>query len=85
MDIVINGVGCALGVVAMAAVIEGYAFVKINALQRLLLCVASLVSLTSRWDLTLIGMAVEIVILAHNYRTARKNSSDVGHDKLLEA
>ena len=71
-DILINSVGCILGVIFMSAALEGYAFAKINPLLRAVVGASSLISLSPRWDLTFLGMAVGSAILALNYLASKK-------------
>lgn len=75
VDILINGVGCIVGVIAMSAVIEGYAYAKLNIVERAILLACSLASLTPRWDLTLLGIALEATILILNYRSFKKENA----------
>ena len=73
-DIVINSVGCLLGVTYMSAALQGYAFSKINTPLCFVLGASSLVALSPRWDLTFLGMAVGGTILTLNYLSAKKEN-----------
>ena len=84
-DIVINSVGCLIAVVCFAAVVEGYAFTKINILFRAMLAVCSLISLSPRWDLTFAGLAGGVIILTLNYLAAKKEDLNFGQGQKLEA
>lgn len=73
-DIIINSVGCILGVIYVSAALQGYAFVKVNFLLRIILGASSLISLSPRWDLTFAGMTVGGTILVLNYLASKKES-----------
>ncbi|MDO4987592.1 MAG: TRAP transporter fused permease subunit [Synergistes sp.] len=82
-DIIINCVGCVVCVVCMAGVLEGFAFTKLNILFRAILAVCSILCLSPRWDLTFVGMAGGIAIVAFSYINAKRNGSSGG--KIAEA
>ena len=84
-DIIINSVGCILGVICISAALQGYAFAKINIPLRFLLGVFSITAFSPRWDLTFLGMAFGGVILALNYRTAKKENFGFGQHERREA
>lgn len=84
-DIVINSVGCLIAVVCFAAVVEGYAFTKINILFRAMLAICSIISLSPRWDLTFAGMAGGVIILTLNYLAAKKEDLSFGQGQKQEA
>jgi TRAP-type uncharacterized transport system fused permease subunit len=73
-DIIINSVGCIVGVICMSAAIQGHAFIKVNFLYRVILAVSALVVLNRRWDLTFLGMAFGIAILVLNYIIYKKKA-----------
>ena len=72
MDIILSTIGCLAGVVCCAAAIQGHAFKKINIPTRLLLFFFSLVVLSPRWDLTIVGSFCGVFILWLNYVSAKK-------------
>jgi len=76
-DILINSAGCLVGVVSMAAAIQGYAFTKVNIHFRIILAACSLISLNPRWDLTFVGIAVGIVSLMFNYLVSKRENLNV--------
>ena len=77
-DIIINSIGCILGVIYMSAALQGYAFVKINTPLRFLIGASSLISLSPRWDLTFVGMAVGGTILVLNYLAYKRENFGFG-------
>lgn len=83
-DIIINCLGCIAAVVSMAAVIEGYAFSKINIPTRIPLAVCSIICLSPRWSLTFVGMAGVVIILLSNYIVSKKEVFNLVHDEKLE-
>lgn len=84
-DIIINSVGCILGVIFMSATIQRHAFAKLNPLLCIVLGTASLISLSPRWDLTFVGMGVGCAILAWNYLASKKESSGLDQGQGREA
>jgi len=73
LDIAINAFGCLVGVVCCSAAIQGYAYKKINILFRLALILIALAVLSPRWDYSIIGALFGIMIIWHNYISAKKN------------
>lgn len=82
--IIINAVGCFVGVICMAATLEGYAFTKINILLRAILGASTLVSLSPDLYLTFLGMAVGITILVFNYRASKNNGRNFEQAEIQE-
>lgn len=84
-DIIINSVGCLIAVICFAAVVEGYAFAKINLVIRIVLFLCSLMSLSPRWDLTFAGMIAGVVILTWNYLAFKKENLNILQNSEQEA
>ena len=78
LHIIINALGCIVGVTCAAAAIMGYAFKEIDVLSRLLLLVISLVVLSPRWDLSIGGALAGLLIIVHNYMSAKKSPVAAG-------
>ncbi|MCD7952914.1 MAG: TRAP transporter fused permease subunit [Synergistaceae bacterium] len=84
-DIIVNSVGCLIAVICFAAVMEGYAFTKINIFLRAILAVCSIISLSPHWGLTFAGLAGGVVILTLNYLAYKKEGLDFERGGELEA
>jgi len=74
-DIAVNAFGCIVGVICFAAAIQGYAYKKINILTRFILFAIALAVLSPRWDFSIIGALLGILVIWHNYTSAKKSAA----------